>query len=117
VKNLPLDLECPVQYALNVFGGKWKVLIIHQLQDQTLRFSELKRAISGVTQKMLTSQLRELENDELVKRVVYPQVPPKVEYSLTPFGKTLIPVMDCLCQWGETYKNHKLQTARAEVTI
>ena len=83
-------------------GGKWNPLIIYLLDKNTvMRFSELHKQIEGITQKMLTQQLRELEADKIVKRKVYPEVPPKVEYSLSEKGKTLIPILDLMCQWGE----------------
>lgn len=91
---------CPVEGTLDVIGGKWKPLIIWYLRKRILRFSEIQRAIPGITDVMLTKQLRELEKDGIVKRKVYKQVPPKVEYSLTPLGKTVIPVLDALCDWG-----------------
>ena len=100
------DLEnrynCPVEATMGVIGGKWKVIIIHHLLDGTKRFSELRRLIPQVTQRMLTSQLRELERDGAVHREVYPQVPPKVEYSLTELGKTLEPVLLIMHDWGES---------------
>lgn len=94
---------CPVSTTLEIIGGKWKVLIIHHLAKDTRRFNELQRLLGSVTQRMLTLQLRELENDGIVHREVYAQVPPKVEYSLTHFGKTLIPVIESMYQWGTSY--------------
>lgn len=93
-----------VKVTLNVIGGKWKPLIMFLLVDQTLRFSELQRSIDGITQKMLTEQLRELEKDGLVRRKVYPQVPPKVEYSITSYGRTLLPVLDTMHEWGKEHR-------------
>lgn len=97
---------CPITATLNVIGGRWKVLILYNLQDQTVRFGELKRMMPGITQKMLTQQLRELEQDGIIHRKVYPEVPPKVEYSLTEFGETLKPVMDVMCRWGSSHRKH-----------
>jgi DNA-binding HxlR family transcriptional regulator len=97
--------NCPVEATMGVIGGKWKVIIIHHLLDGTKRFSELRRLIPQVTQRMLTSQLRELERDGVVHREVYPQVPPKVEYSLTELGKTLEPVLLVMHDWGESLIN------------
>ncbi len=97
---------CPITGTLNVIGGRWKVLILYNLQSKTVRFGELKRSIPGITQKMLTQQLRELEQDGIVFRKVYPEVPPKVEYSLTEFGETLKPVMDVMCRWGSSHRKH-----------
>lgn len=91
---------CPVEITLQILGGRWKVLILRELFRGTRRFSELHRALPGVTQKMLTQQLRELEHAEVVERKVYPQVPPKVEYRLTSLGETLKPVLDAMHEWG-----------------
>src|SRR5580700_10778249 len=91
---------CPAQRALVVIGGKWKVPILYHLQASTRRFSELRRLLLPVTPKMLAQQLRELERDGIVKRKIYPQIPPKVEYSLTPTGKTLRPIITAMCKWG-----------------
>jgi DNA-binding HxlR family transcriptional regulator len=92
--------KCPAELTLAVIGGRWKVLILYQLFQGVKRFSELQRALPGVTQKMLTQQLREMERDGIVQRTVYPQVPPKVEYRLTPRGETLKPVVQAMCKWG-----------------
>lgn len=93
----------PVQTTLDVIGGKWKPLILWHLNENVLRFSQLTRGVVGITQKMLTQQLRELEKDELISRKVYPQVPPKVEYSITEYGKTLNPILKSMCDWGEKH--------------
>jgi DNA-binding HxlR family transcriptional regulator len=90
----------PIEATLDVIGGKYKVVILYHLQGGTERFGALRRFIPSCTQKMLTQQLRELERDGLVNRKVYAQVPPKVEYSLTPYGKTLRPVLQVMCDWG-----------------
>ena len=101
----PLSLGCSsVKTTLDVIGGKWKPLIMFLLREKTMRFSELQRAIEKITQKMLTEQLRELERDGLVSRKVYPQVPPKVEYSITSHGQTLVPVLDTMHQWGKSHR-------------
>src|SRR6478735_6017538 len=92
---------CWAELTLNVVGGRWKVPILFHLADGPMRFSELKRTIEGVTQKMLTQQLREMERDGVVSRKIYAQVPPKVEYSLTPMGKSLAPVVEAMCRWGK----------------
>lgn len=92
--------KCPAETTLAVIGGRWKVIILYQLFQGVKRYSELQRAIKGITQKMLTQQLREMEHDGIVQRTVYPQVPPKVEYQLTPLGQTLQPVIEAMCQWG-----------------
>ena len=96
-------LCCPVSTTLDIIGGKWKVLILYHLNTETHRFNELQRRMPAVTQRMLTLQLRELEADGIVHREVYPQVPPKVEYSLTPFGLTLMPVIEAMHRWGREY--------------
>ena len=93
-----------VELSLNILGGKWKILIIWQLKDSPKRYGELKKSLPGVTHKMLTQQLRELEQDEIISRKVYSEIPPKVEYSLTILGKTIIPVIDLLSDWGEEYQ-------------
>ena len=91
---------CPVETTLSVIGGKWKVIILWHLVNGTKRFNELQHSMPQITRKMLTQQLRELEKDGLIIRKVYPQVPPKVEYSLSDYGKTFIPVMESLANWG-----------------
>ncbi len=99
---------CSVEATLAVIGGRWKPVIIFQLlQNDFLRFGELKREIDGVTQRMLTNQLRELEKDKVVNRKVYAEVPPRVEYSLTDYGRTLEPVMLAMREWGSEHMNVK----------
>ncbi len=95
----------PVNITLKVIGGKWKPVILWQLFQSSKRFGELGRAVSGITQKMLTQQLRELEHDGLVGRKIYPVVPPKVEYSISAYGKTLIPVLESMASWGSAHKS------------
>ena len=92
-----------VQANLKVLGGKWKILILWHLKDETKRFSELKRLMPEITEKMLIQQLRELEKDGIVHRNVYSEMPPKVEYSFTEYGLTLKPVLQVLCNWGENH--------------
>lgn len=92
---------CSVEAAIGLIDGKWKSVILFHLLDGTLRFNELRRHISGVTQRMLTNQLRELEDDGLIIRKVYAQVPPKVEYSLSPLGETMKPILLALKDWGD----------------
>jgi DNA-binding HxlR family transcriptional regulator len=96
----------PVEIALDFIGGKWKLLILWLLKDEVYRFSELKRLVPQITQKMLTNQLRELESDGLVHRKVYAQVPPKVEYSLTDLGKSFLPILRSMHKWGESFANN-----------
>lgn len=101
---------CRVEDALNILTGKWKTLILlHLFQKGTLRFSELKRSVPGITQKMLTNQLRELEEEDIVARTVYPQVPPKVEYSITEHGKTLEPVLETMHDWAMDHQQFKTE--------
>jgi DNA-binding HxlR family transcriptional regulator len=95
--------QCPVEATLEVIGGKWKPIILWQLKAEKMRFSGLQQSMQGISPKMLTKQLRELEEDGLVLREVHPEIPPKVEYSLTDFGKTVLPVLDALCHWGNEY--------------
>lgn len=97
------SFQCPVEATLQLIGGKYKSLILWHLIGKTLRFNELGKLIKSATPKMLTQQLRELENDGLINRVVYPVVPPKTEYSLTPFGESIIPVLEAMCNWGNSY--------------
>ena len=97
------SFQCPVEATLSLIGGKYKSLILWHLIERTHRFNELSKLITSATPKMLTQQLRELENDGLINRIVYPVVPPKVEYSLTDFGKSLIPILESMCSWGTNY--------------
>jgi DNA-binding HxlR family transcriptional regulator len=92
--------SCPVERTLDVIGGRWKVLILRELFQGVQRFGQLHRALNGITQKMLTQQLREMEHDGIIHREVYLQVPPKVEYSLTPLGESLKPIIDSMHEWG-----------------
>jgi len=102
------ETNCPAETTLTVIGGRWKVLLLYHLFQGVRRFSELQRAVPAITQKMLTQQLREMERDGLVHREVYPEVPPKVEYSMTPLGRTLEPVVGAISEWGMKYKEGKL---------
>ncbi|WP_409176431.1 winged helix-turn-helix transcriptional regulator [Brevibacillus fortis] len=95
---------CPVETTLDVIGGKWKGIILYQLLNGTKRFNEFRRLNPGITQFMLTLQLRELERDGIIHREIYKEVPPRVEYSLTDFGRTLEPVIMSMKVWGESYK-------------
>ena len=103
-KTLP---ACPVETTLALISDKWKVLIIRDLLPGTKRFGELKKSIGGVSQKVLTSQLRQMEESGLLTRRVYPEVPPKVEYTLTELGVSLKPVLDAMRDWGEEYKSRR----------
>jgi DNA-binding HxlR family transcriptional regulator len=95
--------NCPIEAALDVIGGKWKPLILWWLNQRTWRFAELRRLIPQITEKMLTQQLRELEADGVVHRRVYATVPPKVEYSLTEYGRSLKEALHAICEWGRTH--------------
>jgi DNA-binding HxlR family transcriptional regulator len=97
------SLNCPVETTLSIIGGLWKVLILRELLGGTKRFNQLHRALAGVTHRTLTLQLRELEAHRVIRRKVYRQVPPKVEYSVTPLGESLKPVLDVMHHWGEEY--------------
>ena len=97
------DYICPVEATLEIVGGKYKPLILWHLSGKTLRFVQLQKLLSSATPKMLTKQLRELENDGLIARKVYPVVPPKVEYSLTSLGTSFIPILSSICDWGNNY--------------
>lgn len=98
---------CPVETTLTLIGDKWKVLILRDLMPGTKRFGELKKSIGSVSQKVLTAQLRDMENNGLLTRTVYPEVPPRVEYSLTELGRSLKPILDAMWNWGEEFKSQK----------
>lgn len=100
---------CPVETTLTLIGNKWKVLILRDLLSGTKRFSELKHSLNGVSQKVLTTQLRAMEADGLVHREVFAEVPPRVEYSLTELGRSLKPILDAMVEWGTAYKENLKQ--------
>ncbi|EFH83682.1 winged helix-turn-helix transcriptional regulator [Ktedonobacter racemifer] len=100
---------CPVESTLDVIGGKWKGIVLYKLLERPRRFSELKRELPTITQRMLTLQLRELEEDGIVHREIYKQIPPKVEYSLTDFGKTLEPILLAMLTWGGQYTSQIIE--------
>lgn len=97
------DVGCPVETTLHVIEGRWKVLVLHFLLEDTRRFNELQRLLKGVSHRTLAQQLRELERDGIVRRKVYPQIPPKVEYSLTRLGTSLKPILLAMHEWGQSY--------------
>lgn len=101
VKELP---ACPVETTLTLIGDKWKVLILRDLLPGTKRFGELKKSVGNVSQKVLTAQLRAMEDSGLLTRTVYAEVPPRVEYTLTELGRSLQPILDAMWSWGEGYK-------------
>ncbi len=105
MNETPVLPACPVETTLSLISDKWKVLIIRDLLEGTKRFGELKRSLGGISQKVLTSQLRQMEKSGLLVRTVYPEVPPRVEYSLTELGMSLKPILDAMKAWGESYKS------------
>lgn len=108
IKKSVGDAECPVKCVLELIGGKWKMRIIYLLLSTEVgRFNELKRCISGITNTMLSSSLRELENDKLVKRIQYNEMPVRVEYTLTDLGKSLLPVFHEMATWWDNHSNYK----------
>ena len=109
------ESNCPVETTLAVIGGKWKPLILWSLKTGVWRFGELQRLVPGVTRKMLTQHLRELERDGIVARKVYGQVPLKVEYSLTEYGRTLRPLLKELCDWGKRHERRVKMVGTREV--
>ncbi len=105
INDLP---DCPVETTLSLIGNKWKVLIIRELLTGTKRFGELKKSVGNVSQKVLTAQLRSMEECGLLIRTVYAEVPPRVEYSLTDLGQSLKPVLDAMSEWGNGYKEMRV---------
>jgi DNA-binding HxlR family transcriptional regulator len=101
-KELP---ACPVEMTLQLIGNRWKVLIMRDLLEGTMRFGELKKSVGSITQKVLTQNLREMEESGLVIRKVYAEVPPRVDYTLTELGYSLKPILDSMVDWGNSYKN------------
>ncbi len=101
------NVFCPVTTTISVMGGKWKPIILYLIKDEKRRFGEIKKLIPPITQKMLTQQLRELEESGIIDRKVYPVVPPKVEYSLTKYGRSLTPILQAMAKWGETHHHLK----------
>lgn len=104
----------PVELALDVIGGKWKMPILWRLKDRVLRYGELKKSLGTITHRMLARQLRELEADGLVTRTLYPQVPPRVEYAISELGRTTVPVIETLRAWGQSYRARNRNKERAE---
>lgn len=92
--------NCPVTHCINLIGGKWKPVIIHLIRKDCNRFSMLQRAIPDISKQMLVNQLREMEDDGLLERIIYAEIPPRVEYKMTEYGKTLIPIIDAMSVWG-----------------
>ena len=99
---------CPVETTLMLIGDKWKVLILRDLRSGTKRFGELKKSVTGISQKVLTSNLRAMEEDGLLTRKVFPEVPPRVEYTLTDLGQSMSPILDAMAEWGKAFQaEHK----------
>jgi DNA-binding HxlR family transcriptional regulator len=94
---------CPVETTARIVGGRWKAAVLEQLFQGNKRFSELKRSISGITQRTLSQQLRQLQNTGIVERTVFPDAPPRVVYAVTPLGKSLRPLLDAMCHWGKSH--------------
>lgn len=103
-KTIAITEQCPMEIGLNILSGKWKLKILWQVSKEPVRFNELQRRLGKITTKTLTQQLRELENQQIIQRTVYPDNPPRVEYSLTELGKTIYPVLKSLCDWGTNYQ-------------
>jgi DNA-binding HxlR family transcriptional regulator len=102
------EISCPVTATMQVLGGKWKAILINAIYHTSpARFGELKRSVKGITQSMLTQQLRELEEDGIISRKIYAEIPPRVEYTLTEFGLTLSPIMQSMAMWGKEYRMKK----------
>lgn len=101
------EAECPIETTLAVLGNKWKMLILRELFTGTKRFVELSRGIPGISQKVLTQRLRAMEQDKLVCRQLFAEVPPRVEYSLTDVGKSLQPILEAIRKWGEAYQKSR----------
>ncbi|MED4209435.1 helix-turn-helix domain-containing protein [Priestia megaterium] len=110
----PTKVGCPVETTLDVIGGKWKGIILYHLIDGKKRFNEFRKLYPAITQRMLTLQLRELEKDGIVHREIYKEIPPKVEYSLTEFGRSLEPIILLMKDWGETHKNRIISARTVE---
>lgn len=113
----PAERKCPIETVIHILGGKWKPLILWHLLDSAKRFSELEKLIPEVTQKMLAQHLRELENDRLVDRTVHPTIPPKVEYALSEYGQTMVPVLQTMCDWGEAHNRSLAEEAESAQAI
>lgn len=95
--------NCPVVYCMNIIGGKWKPSIIHMIRTDRNRYSMLLKNITEISKQTLTNQLRELESDGVIERIVYPEIPPRVEYKITPYGKSILPIIDSMYKWGRQH--------------
>lgn len=103
-KSKTVSKECPMNLAVNILSGKWRLSILWHLSSGTIRFNKLQKMLTGITQKTLTLELRELEKDGIIYRKVYPEIPPKVEYGLTEFGESIKPILNLMCEWGKNYQ-------------
>lgn len=103
-KTVAVSEQCPMETGLNILGGKWKLKIIWQISKGAVRFNELQKRLGKITTRTLTQQLRELEDQKIIQRTVYPDNPPKVEYALTEIGESIEPVLKTLCDWGTKYQ-------------
>lgn len=103
-KTMSVTDQCPMEVGLNILSGKWKLRILWHISKRSVRFNELQRLLGAITTKTLTAQLRELEEQGIVRRTVYPEAPPKVEYTLTELGETIQPILKALCDWGTNYQ-------------
>lgn len=99
--------ECPVATTVSLIGSKWKILIIRNLLDRPWRFNELKRSLEGISQKVLTDSLRSMEEDGIITRTVYPEIPQRVEYALSELGESMRPIIETMAEWGTNYKNNR----------
>ena len=106
-KSIAAAEQCPMEIGLNILSGRWKLKILWQISRGAVRFNELHRRLGKITTKTLTQQLRELEDQKIIQRTVYPDIPPKVEYSLTELGQSISPVLKSLCEWGIHYQEYK----------
>ena len=97
------EYNCPVDATISKIGGKYKAVILYHLGNDTLRYNQIRKKIPAITDKILAQQLRELESDNLIIKKIYPIIPPKTEYSLSELGKTLIPLLDSMCEWGQQF--------------
>lgn len=105
-KSINILSECPMDVTINILSGKWKIAILWHLSRGTIRFNELQRLLTNITQKTLTMQLRALEKDGIIYRKVYQEVPPKVEYGLTQMGESIKPILSSMCEWGKEYQKN-----------
>lgn len=107
---------CCFELTMTVLSGKWKAIIVYHIaQAEVMRFSEIRKSMNGITERMLTKQLRELEADEIISRHIYNQIPPKVEYRLTDIGAKLIPILNCMKDWGSEYEEYRMREISASV--